>query len=170
MSLTEIAAGSAVFVDANIFIYHFAGQSEDCSSLLARVESGELRGFTGQISILEVAHRLMILEAIEQGFSVKPNPAARLARQPRLVRRLSKYYFSLLRIPKLGIEVLPLPQDFVTASQEFRQSHGLLVNDSLVPMHMHQAGLSVLASADEAFDQIPGIQRFHPSDMSHRGK
>ncbi len=165
MTLTEIAAGSSVFIDANIFIYHFAGQSEDCSSFLARVESGELRGFTGQVGILEIAHRLMMLEAIEQGASMKPNPAAHLARQPQLVKRLSKYYFSLLGIPRMGVEVLSLPQDFVTASQEFRQSHGLLVNDSLVPMHMRQTGLSVLASADEAFDGITGIRRFAPSDI-----
>ncbi len=165
MTLAEITPASSVYIDANIFIYHFAGQSEDCSSFLTRVESGELRGFTGQIGILEVAHRLMMLEAIEQGFSIKPNPAARLARQPQLVRRLSKYYFSLLRIPRFGVEILSLPEDFVTASQEFRQSHGLLVNDSLVAMHMRQAGLSVLASADEAFDQIPGVKRFQPSDV-----
>jgi predicted nucleic acid-binding protein len=165
MTLTEIAAGTVVFIDANIFIYHFAGQSEDCTSFLARVEKGDLQGLTGPTSILEVAHRLMMLEAIEHGTSRTPNPAARLARQPQLVRRLSKYYFSLLAIPKFGIEVLPLPQDFVIASQEFRQSYGLLVNDSLVPMHMRQAGVSALASGDEGFDTIPGIQRFHPSDV-----
>lgn len=165
MTLAEIPAGSSVFVDANVFVYHFVGQSEDCSSFLARAEHGELHAFTGQISVLEVAHRLMMLEAIEQGLATTPNPAARLARQPQLVRRLSKYYFSLLAIPRFGIEVLPIPQDFVTAGQEFRQSHGLLVNDSLVPMHMRQAGLSILASADDAFDQIPGVRRFAPADV-----
>lgn len=165
MALTEISDGSAVFVDANVFVYHFTGRSDDCSSLLARIEGGELRGFTGQVSVLEVAHRLMMLEATERGLSMRPNPAARLARQPHLTRQLSRYYFSVLTIPKLGIEVLPLPQDFITASQEFRQSHGLLVNDSLIPMHMRQAGLSILASADAAFDRVPGIKRFAPTDI-----
>ena len=165
MRLAEIPAGSSVFIDANIFIYHLVGRSEDCSSFLGRVEQGELRGLTGQMSLLEVAHRLMMLEAVEQGVSIAPNPAARLAHQPALVRRLSKYYFSLLAIPRFGIEVLSLPPDFVTASQEFRQSHGLLVNDSLVPMHMRQAGLSVLASGDDVFDQIPGVRRFSPADV-----
>ena len=165
MTLTEIAAGTTVFIDANIFIYHFVGQSEDCTSFLARVEKGDLQGVTGPISILEVAHRLMMLEAIEHGLSMTSNPAARLARQPQLVRRLSKYYFSLLAILRFGIEVLPLPQDFVTVSQEFRQSRGLLVNDSLVPMHMRQARVSARASGDEGFDKNPGIQRFQPSDV-----
>jgi len=165
MALSEIAVGSSVFVDANIFIYHFAGKSEDCSTFLERIERGELQGYTGPISILETAHRLMMLEAIEQGASLKPNPAARLARQPQLVRRLSKYYFALQRIPRFRIEILPLPEDFIAASQEFRQSYGLLVNDSLIPMHMREVGLSVLASADAAFDKIPGFQCFHPSDV-----
>jgi predicted nucleic acid-binding protein len=165
MTLNEIVTGTTVFIDANIFIYHFAGRSENCTSFLARVEKGELQGVTGPTSILEAAHRLMTLEAIEHGISTTPNPASRLSRQPQLVRRLSKYYFSLLAIPRFGVEVLPLPQDFVIASQEFRQSYGLLVNDSLVPMHMRQAGVSALASGDEGFDKIPGIKRFHPSDV-----
>ena len=154
-----------MFVDANIFIYHFAGQSEDCSTFLARIERGELHGYTDQIGILEAAHHLMMLEAIEQGVSLKSNPAAQLAQQPRLVRRLSKYCFSIQWIPRFRIEIFPLPEGFVTASQEFRQSYGLLVNDSLIPMHMREAGLSVLAPADAAFDQISGLQRFHPSDV-----
>lgn len=165
MALTEIAAGSAVFVDANVFLYHFAGRSDDCSSLLARVEAGEVLGFTGQVTVLEVMHRLMMLEAAERGLSLKPTPAARLAREPRLVQQLSKYYFSALAIPKVGIQILPLPQDFLTASQEFRQRYGLLANDSLVPMHMRQAGLSILASADATFDRVPGIKRFAPADI-----
>lgn len=165
MALSEIPAGSAVFVDANIFVYHFTGRSDDCSSMFVRIEAGELHAFTGQTSVLEVMHRLMMLEAAERGLAVRSNPAARLAGQPRLVRQLSKYYFSALAIPKLGVQILPLPPDFVTASQEFRQQHGLLVNDSLVPMHMRQAGLSILASADAAFDRVVGIERFAPVDV-----
>jgi predicted nucleic acid-binding protein len=165
MALTEIPAGSSVFIDANILIYHFTGRSDDCSSFLARIEGGDLLGFTGQVSILEAAHRLMMLEAAELGVPARPNPAAYLARHPRVVRQLSKYYFSVLSIARLGIEILPLPQDFITASQEFRQAHGLMVNDSLVPTHMRQAGLSILASADAAFDRVPGIKRFAPADI-----
>jgi predicted nucleic acid-binding protein len=165
MALNDIAAGSATFIDANIFIYHFAGQSEQCSSFLGRIERREIQGFTGQLILVEVAHRLMMMEAVEQSAASIPNPAARLARQPEIVTRLSRYYFSVAQIPRMGVEVLPLPEDFLAGSQEFRQSHGLLVNDSLVPMHLRQAGLSVLASVDEAFDRVPGIRRLAPTDL-----
>lgn len=122
-------------------------------------------GFVGQMTPLEIAHRLMVLEAIEQGLPLGANHASRLARRPRLVRRLSKYYFAVLKIPQMGVEVLRLPEEFVTASQEFRQAHGLLVNDSLIPMHMRQAGISLLASADRSLDGIPWIRRFAPSGI-----
>lgn len=165
MTLNDIVAGSAAFIDANIFIYHFAGQSEQCSSFLGRIERQELQGFTGEVVLIDVAYRLMMMEAVEQGGAPMPDPAARLARQPEIVTRLSRYYFSITRIPKMGVELLRLPEDFMAASQEFRQSHGLLVNDSLVPMYMRHAGLSVLVSADDALDRVPGIRRFGPTDL-----
>jgi len=165
MALTEIPPGSAVFVDANIFIYHFAGRSGECSAFLRRIEAGELQGFTGPISLLEVAHRLMMLEAAARRPGMKGSPAMILNKRPDLVRELSMYYFSVLAIAKFGLQVVPLPPDLLTASQEFRQAYGLLVNDSLVAMHMRQAGLSFLASADAAFDRVKGIDRFAPGDI-----
>lgn len=164
MALAEIPRGTRVYIDANILIAHFVAQSEDCSRFLSRVEQGEVAGYTGPVSVLEVAHCLMMLEAVEQGLTTRPNPAARLARAPDLVRRLSKYYFSTLSLSRMGIGILPFPADFIAASQEFRQAHGLLVNDSLVALHMRLAGLTMLASADAAFDRVPGIRRFSPGD------
>jgi len=165
MTLAEIPRLKAVFIDANVFIYHFAGQSNECSEFLARVEAGDLQGITSQPILLEVAHRLMVLEAVEQGLGAGRNPATRLARQPDLVRRLSKYHFSVLKIQQMGIEALHLRPDFLVGSQEYRQTGGLLVNDSLVPLQMREAGVSVLASSDAAFDRVSWIRRAAPSDV-----
>jgi predicted nucleic acid-binding protein len=63
MTLAEIPRLSAAFIDANILIYHFAGRSDECSALLARMEAAEIRGLTSQPVLLEVAHRLMVIEA-----------------------------------------------------------------------------------------------------------
>ncbi len=165
MTLAEIPRANPVLIDANVFIYHFAGQSDECSAFLARIEAGDVRGITSQPILLELAHRLMVLEAVEQGLGSGSNPATRLARQPELVQRLSKYHFSVLKIPQMGIETLSLPADFIIGSQEYRQAYGLLVNDSLVPLQMREAGVSLLASADTAFDRVPWIKRAAPSDI-----
>ena len=42
MTLAEVPRSSAVFVDANILIYHFTGRSDQCSAFLTRIEAGEV--------------------------------------------------------------------------------------------------------------------------------
>ena len=65
----------------------------------------------------------------------------------------------------MGLEVLALPDDFLWRSQEYRQTHGLLVNDSLIPLHMREVGITILVSGDAAFDRVPWIKRAAPGDV-----
>ncbi|GFP41484.1 hypothetical protein HKBW3C_00609, partial [Candidatus Hakubella thermalkaliphila] len=43
MRFDELPMAEAAFIDANIFVYHFTGISEECSRFLKRCEAGELR-------------------------------------------------------------------------------------------------------------------------------
>jgi predicted nucleic acid-binding protein len=55
-----------VFIDANVFVYHFSGPTEYtdfCSRFLQRIEEGRLSGFTSTLVLAETLHRLMIIEA-----------------------------------------------------------------------------------------------------------
>jgi len=66
MTFAELAARDSVFVDANTLIYHctldpIVGAA--CTALLDRVGRGEIVAFTSTHILLEVAHRLMALEA-----------------------------------------------------------------------------------------------------------
>ena len=75
MSLDDLLAGAAVFVDANIFTYHFQPHPSwgpSCTRLLQRIENQELAGFTTIPVLGEVAHRLMTIEANNTlGWSLK---------------------------------------------------------------------------------------------------
>ena len=55
MTLAEIPEASTVFIDANVFVYHFVGASPQCSALLARCEISEVRGTTSALVLAEVA-------------------------------------------------------------------------------------------------------------------
>lgn len=48
MDIKTLPSGSSCLVDANIFIYHLAGLSPECTEFIARLtsESEELRSFT----------------------------------------------------------------------------------------------------------------------------
>jgi hypothetical protein len=47
--LHEIKSGAKVFIDANIFVYHFSKGSEfnkSCTDFLYRAETSQIHGFT----------------------------------------------------------------------------------------------------------------------------
>jgi predicted nucleic acid-binding protein len=89
--VAALPSGSRVFIDANIFIYHFTHTplTAACTKFLQRVEVGDIEGITSVITLAEVAHRLMILEAI-QIHGLFPHAAVRkLKENPTLVQQLS---------------------------------------------------------------------------------
>jgi predicted nucleic acid-binding protein len=166
LRLDEIPSGSRIFVDSTIFIYHFAGASTACRTLLERCEGGDLKGLTSTVVLAEVAHRLMIVEALTQGLAPVKNLTKKLGEQPDLVRRLHVYQEQIERIPLMGIDVVPLTLKTLLGSREMRTRHGLLVNDSLVAAAALEAGVDGLASADPHFSRLGSPKLFVPHDLS----
>jgi predicted nucleic acid-binding protein len=67
MIFADLATGDAVFVDANTLIYHFGPHPTfgvACRQLVQRIEAQDLLGFTSTHTLGEVAHQLMIAEAL----------------------------------------------------------------------------------------------------------
>src|SRR6266851_5741901 len=54
-TLDALQDESSVFIDANIFVYHFTAASASCRRLLARCAAGSIRGLTSLPVLLEVA-------------------------------------------------------------------------------------------------------------------
>lgn len=88
LTLDRIPASSRVFLDSTIFIYHAAGASPQCRTLLERCEAGEITGLTSVLVVAEVAHRLMIIEAVAARLVSGKNIVKKLRARPDLVRRL----------------------------------------------------------------------------------
>jgi predicted nucleic acid-binding protein len=66
MTFTDIPAGSAVFLDANTFVYAVLAHpvyGVACSALLGRIEKQDILGFTSSHVLSETAHRVMTMEA-----------------------------------------------------------------------------------------------------------
>jgi len=64
MTFADLQRGDAVFVDANIFVCHFAPDPAlggACTQFLERIERQELVGYTSTSILREVAHRLTTL-------------------------------------------------------------------------------------------------------------
>lgn len=165
MEFNGIPPRSTVFIDANIFIYHFTGTSEECSSFLRKCETGELKGITATNVLAEVLHRLMMIEAVQKGLVTPGNVAAKLKGRPDIVKALSQSYVNTLRIPEMGIEVWPLTVDAIRESQKARSRIGFMPNDSFIMAIMEEAGVKNLVTHDRDFKRVKAIKTFFPHDV-----
>jgi uncharacterized protein len=166
MKLEEAPNGGRIFVDANIFIYHFSRLSAECRSFLARCESREIEAFTGVHIVLEVAHRLMMLEALHKGLITGSQPARKLKERPEIVRRLSEYNRSVQQIPRMGVRIRSLTPAMIKESEAVRIQHGLLTNDSVSVAVMRKLRLTHIATHDSDLLKVPGLTVYQPQDIS----
>lgn len=168
MNLNEIESGSDIYIDSNIFIYHFTGSSDESSVFLSRCEQGDIRGVTSVNVILEVLHRLMMIEAINKKLITPPNIVKKLQKQPAKVKLLTDYFINTKKILEMGIDVMPVTMNTVLISHSARLSHGLMVNDSLIISSMQEAGINSLATNDRGLSVIEGLTAYMPSDISNK--
>jgi predicted nucleic acid-binding protein len=164
-SLPEIPAGTSVFLDATIFLYHFTGVSPSCRSLLASCEAGRLHGLTSTVAVAEVTHRLMTIEAVARGLVAPGNVVKKLRERPEIVRQLSLYQDQSEKIPWMGVEVVPLDRRLLAISAPLRTRYGLLTNDSILLATALEHGIVAFASADRDFERVDTVQLFYPTDL-----
>jgi predicted nucleic acid-binding protein len=165
MTFAHLPSGAAVFLDANIFVYHFgphAAFGPACTDLLERISRQELQGFTCARVLSDVAHRLMTLEASAILNRAFPGIGGYLKKHPAAIQRLSRFRQAVLDIPGFGVQLLPTPPPAVEAATALSLQHGLLSGDALVVAVMQHHGLTHLASNDADFDRVPSLIRYVP--------
>jgi len=162
MKLKEIPQGAEIFIDANIFIYHFTGNSAECSEVLALCEDGELTGVTSAIVTAEVMHRMMLAEASLKKLAKAPQIVKKLKEKPEIVCRLADYFVAVQAIFEMGIKVYPLKPELILNSQAIRSRYGLMVNDSLIAATMREIGVEAIATNDDGFSKVEWIKVYKP--------
>jgi predicted nucleic acid-binding protein len=165
MTFDDIAAGAAVFLDANTFIYHFSNHPKygpASTALVERIERQEIRGFTSSHCIADVAHRLMTIEAMGRLGWPAAGLAARLRKNHFEIPNLTLYQQAIAQIGQLGIQVVAVTDQLVSAATSFSRQYELLTGDALIVAAMRQLGLTDIASQDDDFDREPGLTRYSP--------
>jgi predicted nucleic acid-binding protein len=162
--LAILPSGVRVFIDANVFIYHFTQTplTAACTAFLQRVETGDLHGITSTVILAEVAHRLMILEAIRTLGLSSRTAVKKLKENPDLVRQLSHYKVATERIPSFNVTIEPVTFAHLQTAQGFSTLHGLLTNDSLTAAVMQSLALTDVASNDPDLSVMPGLTIWRP--------
>ena len=82
MTVQAIPTGSRCCIDANILIYAEAGYSQQSKALLARCTQATIVGILPFAALLEVCHRLILIEARTTEKLTGSNPRASSPRAP----------------------------------------------------------------------------------------
>ena len=165
MPLPGLPPGTAVLIDANIFIYAAGAESPQCDALLERCAREELLGVTTIEVMSEVCHRRMVAEAFEDGLITRESVSA-LRRKREVVAGLHRYQAFIDEIFDLNLLILEADETRFRRSGILRRRYGLLTNDSLILAAADLYGIEALATLDEDFDQIPWRTVYKPADIT----
>ena len=165
MTFNEIVPGTDLYIDANIFVYHFAEASYECRSLILRCGQGGVNAFTGTHVLLEVAHRIMMTEAVDKGLVTPGNVPRKLRRRPELASQLNEHSEAIRFILNMGIQILQVDTDILEISANLRAQTGFLVNDSISLAMMQRRDVHAIATNDRDFQRVNWLEVHLPSDL-----
>jgi predicted nucleic acid-binding protein len=132
----NIPTGEIVFIDANIFYYHFVslpGLSTACKDSLHRIEQGELTGVTATVVLAT-----------------------------GLLAGLSHHRIVSSTVAVMHIRIEPLTMAILQQAADLSVTHELLTNDAALLAHMQALGITHLATHDDDFDKVTGITIWKP--------
>ena len=165
--LRDIPDGATVMADANVLVYALTPQAHlhaPCRDLLERGARGTLAVVTSVSAAADVLHRAMVLEVLAHGQVQRAAEAVALLKQhPDRVRQLRRYRSILHDLRQARVDILPLTYRDLHASRQYREQHGLMVNDSLVVAVMQRERIRYLATNDADFERIPDIGVWMPA-------
>ena len=166
MNLDDIEAGSLCVIDTNVLLYAEQGVSDEAQRLIRRCASGELIGTLPQTVWQELAHKLMLAEAMMRGLVTGGNPAARLAAKAEAVSGFSLYRAKVRR-SWISVSALRPPRSMILVKVAFRlqEKYGLLTNDALVLAIAIRLKADALVSHDKAFRSVTELEVYYPTDL-----
>jgi predicted nucleic acid-binding protein len=168
--LSDLKDGLTIFIDANIFIYHFWKESmfnPASSDFLDRVERRKVHGITSTAVIQEATHRMMILEAATILPDVKLRDMVKyLKATPGVVKKLVSHHSIPSKIASFNVKIISPDIDTLARSQQMKSRYGFLSNDALSVQIMEDVGINNLASNDSDFERLDSIQFYRPSPTS----
>jgi len=165
MNLSDIRAGAWVVIDTNILVYANQRRSTECVEFLKRCAAGDLRGIVPVPMVAELVHALMLIEARENNWIERANPARALAERPDLVRRLTRYEIQMREFFGIGLRIEPVGAGDILEAMRIQKESGLLTNDALLLAEARRLNCEAVASADKTIALAPGFNVCAPQDI-----
>jgi predicted nucleic acid-binding protein len=137
-----VVPAAPLFVDTNVFLRLLTGDNADmqaeCFQLFARAGAGDVRLWTSQLVLAELAWTLRSLYHLPR---------------PEIARTLR----GVLDLPGLSLE----PRALLHAAVDLLESRNIGFADAVFAAEIQARGESQICSYDRDFE-MPGIERIHP--------
>lgn len=162
----DIDEGSAIFIDANIFLYVIFDHwryAEPCGNLLKDVNSGKRSAVSSIVVLGEVFHRVMVAEVVEKQ-NQNPRQAVRyLKENPEEVKNLSAAPSAIEKIPEIeNLKIARAGVEIMRLSLDFSKRYGLLSSDAIHLATMQEEEITALASNDSDFERVEWLTLWKP--------
>lgn len=169
--IRDIPPGTNVFVDTNIFYYHFSGQSPTCTAFLRRIAQGEVNAYVNTEVLSDLLHKLMLYEACKTGIITRQRASdlkTQLLSNRRLIEQSLPDHQNLFEsILGMGLKMLRVSKKLFIDTKQERKNHGLMTNDSihLGTMIYRAAPITHIATRDADFRHITKVTIWEPMDI-----
>ena len=168
MILSHLPSHERVFIDTNIFLYsvfkHDA-YGKSCNDFLKRVEKDEIMGFTSDLALNEVFHKLMIAEIAETEGIEANNAAKLIKREPEIIGELRRVWDEMELISSFGITLVNTTTypEFIRLSRKYM----LTAADAAHLAAMQASGIVSMASNDRDFKRVPWLNIWRPDNKNY---
>jgi len=166
--LSQLPSGERVFIDTNIFLYvvfEHSAYGKSCRDFLKRVEKNEVMGFTSDLVLNEVFHRLMTAEIAETDGIESHNVPMLIKREPKIIGELRRVWDEMELLSSFAITLLNSTTypEFVRLSRKYM----LTAADAAHLAIMQANGIVSMASNDRDSTRVSWLNLWRPENMDY---
>ncbi len=140
---------SSVFIDSNVIIRYFTGDTT-AKSLLEPIFYGDEQGYINSIVFSEVIFVVVKLLTGRKAYELKKNP--------EIVKNIFEKIRDYIQFLQQYFDELEIKEEIKQLASEIIRDHGLLPNDSLIVATCKHYGISTIATFDEDFKRVPWLK------------
>ncbi|MEW6681119.1 MAG: PIN domain-containing protein [bacterium] len=164
--LKDFIGKEAIFIDANIFLYHAFGTNVISIEFLKKVESSDMKAYTSPLVIEEVIFKLIMQSASNFIKKITFDKVKQFLKnnknREKVLTPVEKYIGYINTLKDMGLGIIDFESKDIQTSFEKIKKYGLLTADSLHLAVMEKRGIKNIASPDKDFNVIDNITLWVP--------
>ena len=164
--LEEFQGREAIFLDANIFLYHAFDTNTVAVAFLERVEYKAFKAFTSSLVLEEVCFKLLMQSASNFVSKITVQAIKKALRDENrrraILQPVVQYVDFLQLLRDSGLVILDVKGQDIRRAVHTSLASGLITADAVHLAVMERNNIRHLATADSDFNAVPDVTVWSP--------